>query len=224
MSRYLRAILVVIFAFFYIVFASYLPSEQNVPTAAERKYAKAHSLGSGYSFDSKDGWQTVNVSNLPYKYRPRSTDIHGITKATVHHTYVKTIADQFNSVVMKVWNGIAFSVTKEKPTPVITTWYTGKDLLNPSCWSNPVWAPTDHSYVCAITQEGWVSKPKCFDFLELCTRPERCVFTRVVDSCAGCAKGSKHVDLTRAAFGSLADPDEGILTVFMRHAKEPSEW
>jgi len=122
MGHYSWAILVVIFASFYIAFASYLPSEQNTPTEVEHKYAKAHSLGSGYSFDLEDGWQTVNVSDLSYKYRPRSTDIHRITTTTVHHTYVKTIADQLNSVVMKVWNGIAFPVKKEKPIQVITTW------------------------------------------------------------------------------------------------------
>ncbi len=52
----------------------------------------------------------------------------------------------------------------------------------------------------------------------------RCVFVRVVDTCAGCAKGSKHVDLTKNAFRQLADLDIGTLTVQMRVAKEPEEW
>ena len=47
---------------------------------------------------------------------------------------------------------------------------------------------------------------------------------RVVDTCAGCAAGSKHVDLTRAAFGALASFDEGTLTVQLREATEPSGW
>jgi hypothetical protein len=47
---------------------------------------------------------------------------------------------------------------------------------------------------------------------------------RVVDTCAGCKKGSKHVDLTRGAFGQLADYDEGLLHVQMRQATEPDGW
>lgn len=47
---------------------------------------------------------------------------------------------------------------------------------------------------------------------------------RVVDSCAGCAKGSKHVDLTQAAFKELADLDTGLLTVQMRQATDPEGW
>lgn len=33
------------------------------------KYHKAHSLGDDYRFDPRDGWQTVNVTDLQYKYR-----------------------------------------------------------------------------------------------------------------------------------------------------------
>ncbi len=32
-----------------------------------------------------------------------------------------------------------------KPEPVTITWYTGHDLLNPSCWDNTPWHPS----VCA---------------------------------------------------------------------------
>lgn len=36
--------------------------------ALERRYSTPHSLGDNYQFDPRDGWQTVNVSNLAYKY------------------------------------------------------------------------------------------------------------------------------------------------------------
>lgn len=36
--------------------------------ALERKYTTAHSLGNNYVFDPRDGWQTVNTTNLGYKY------------------------------------------------------------------------------------------------------------------------------------------------------------
>lgn len=89
--------------------------------------------------------------------------------------------------------------------------------------------------------EGWANRPKCFDFLEcqsplfcsiartyirsVCNGPtKKCVFVRVVDTCAGCAPGSKHVDLTRAAFRQLANLDVGILTVKFRRATKPDGW
>lgn len=60
----------------------------------------------------------------------------------------------------------------------------------------------------------------------VCNDSLKCVFVRVVDSCAGCPKGSKHVDLTRAAFSRLADLNMGVLQVQMRRATGPpeSEW
>lgn len=39
----------------------------------ESRYARAHSLGDGYQFDPRDGWETVNVTNLQYKYRREDT-------------------------------------------------------------------------------------------------------------------------------------------------------
>ena len=57
----------------------------------------------------------------------------------------------------------------------------------------------------------------------MCNSPKKCVFVRVVDSCAGCASNSKHVDLTKAAFSSLADLDKGLLTVQMREATDPTD-
>ena len=61
-------------------------------------------------------------------------------------------------------------------------------------------------------------------FAKVCSSTKKCVFVRVVDSCAGCAKGSKHVDLTQAAFKELADLDTGLLTVQMRQATDPEGW
>lgn len=58
----------------------------------------------------------------------------------------------------------------------------------------------------------------------VCNTPKKCVFVRVVDSCAGCKKGSKHVDLTQAAFKELASLDEGLLQVQMRQATDPDGW
>ncbi len=40
----------------------------------EARYTRAHSLGKNYQFDSRDGWQTVNASNLQYKYSREPED------------------------------------------------------------------------------------------------------------------------------------------------------
>jgi len=106
---------------------------------------------------------------------------------------------------------------------VVVTWYTGHDLENPSCWNKSVWTPTDESHACAVTLDGWSDKPKCLEFLELCLG-KKCVFVRVVDTCAGCAPGSKHVDLTKAAFTALGSLDVGIMNVKMRKATTPKKW
>jgi len=223
----------------------------------EKRYSTAHSLADNYRFDPRDGWQTINVTNLQYKYsrsaaelgteEATSQDIHrkhgrrSTKKSKSQKTNTKTktktsakssAASTSSNSVSNAASGLLGSVKSVmdtikaigSPEPVTITWYTGKDLLNPSCWSTPTWAPTDESFACALTLEGWTDRPKCFKFLELCNSPKKCVFVRVVDSCAGCAPGSKHVDLTKAAFTQLADLNEGTLTVQMRQATDPDGW
>ncbi|KAI0693787.1 hypothetical protein BC835DRAFT_1352026 [Cytidiella melzeri] len=227
----------------------------------EARYAHAHSLGDHYQFDPRDGWQTVNVSNLAYKYRrdnpfelegaqaakePEELAKRAPTKSKAHaKPKIHSTSKSKSKTKTKSTNnakasskpntkGVTNSVSSlskiidsikgvGSSEPVTITWYTGHDLLNPSCWSDSVWAPTDNSFAAALTLEGWTTKPKCFKFLELCSTSSKCVFVRVVDSCAGCAKGSKHVDLTQAAFKELADLDQGLLTVKMRQATDPAD-
>ncbi|KJA29959.1 hypothetical protein HYPSUDRAFT_126488 [Hypholoma sublateritium FD-334 SS-4] len=183
---------------------------------SESKYTVAHSLGDDYTFDPRDGWQAVNVTNLEYKYQSRT----GKFPQRRAKKSKSALGDAIDAV-KNIWKGLkAFGTTE----PVTITWYTGHDLLNPSCWANGKWAPTDASFAAALTLEGWTTRPKCFKFLELCNSPKKCVFVRVVDTCAGCAAGSKHVDLTRAAFGQLANFNEGVLKVQLRQATEPDSW
>ena len=47
---------------------------QGYHTDLEARYAHAHSLGDGYLFDPRDGWETVNVTDLQYKYEYRRED------------------------------------------------------------------------------------------------------------------------------------------------------
>ncbi|OSD04342.1 hypothetical protein PYCCODRAFT_148891 [Trametes coccinea BRFM310] len=239
--------------------------------ALERKYTTPHSLGEGYVFSARDGWETVNMTDLVYKYSRANLDSDldddgdgdddysggfGLStleprakkaKKSQSKASKKTTKKAVKNASAKVTSKAAKATTRKltssaggvlsgglskvvnsikgigKPEPVTITWYTGHDLLNPSCWDNTDWHPTDASFAAALTMEGWTTKPKCFKFLELCHSAQKCAFVRVVDSCAGCAKGSKHVDLTKAAFMSLADLNQGMLTVQMRPATDPED-
>lgn len=224
-------------------------------SSLERRYTTPHSLGNSYQFDPRDGWESVNITNLQYKYSPSQVDDNEeelggpvvphahyrrsgkkTTKKTSKKATKKTstknaskgakttsASQSFSGLVGSVKSIVDTMKAVGDPEPVTITWYTGHDLENPSCWSNPTWAPTDSSMACALTLEGWEGRPQCFKFLELCHSNQKCVFVRVVDTCAGCAPGSKHVDLTKAAFSSLADLNEGTLSVQMRPATDPLE-
>jgi hypothetical protein len=40
----------------------------SVRAVSWNRYSKAHSLGDSYIFDPRDGWMSVNATNLQYKY------------------------------------------------------------------------------------------------------------------------------------------------------------
>ncbi|KAK0242732.1 hypothetical protein EDD85DRAFT_946891 [Armillaria nabsnona] len=181
-------------------------------------YTTAHSLGDSYYFHRRDGWSSYNASNISLRTGSGEEVNSGVAKRSE-----KAGKKLGGSKKLKGELDVIGGALK-KIVSAIITWYTGEDLLNPSCWPQPVWTPTDHSFVGAITERGWEGSPKCFDFLELCNGPKKCIFVRVVDTCAGCAPGSKHVDLTKAAFTELASIDQGVLSVDLRPALEPKHW
>ncbi|KIK65367.1 hypothetical protein GYMLUDRAFT_349608 [Collybiopsis luxurians FD-317 M1] len=183
------------------------------PPSSLSRFRRAHSLGESYEFNPRDGWNTFNATarHAPRDgssaLEPRFKKASGKGKQDDTKVSVKDLALEAVGKVLE---------------NVIITWYTGHDLLNPSCWPQPVWTPTDESFVCAITLDGWEDKPKCFEFLELCNGPNKCIYVRVVDSCAGCAAGTKHVDLTKAAFSQLGDLNSGTLSISMRVVQPPA--
>ncbi|KAF7301358.1 DPBB-1 domain-containing protein [Mycena indigotica] len=201
----LALLAVVLFCLASTLVATAVPAVNSTREVTKRKYTTAHSLGEAYTFDPRDGWQSINATDLQSKYR-RSTP--------APKNGISALLDKFR--------GLAGIGTANK---AIVTWYTGHDLDNPSCWSNTKWHPTDESFVCATTLLGWTTnKPKCFDFVELCNGPSKCTFTRVVDTCAGCKTGTHHLDLTRAAFSHLGNFDQGVLNVQVRPASHPADW
>ncbi|KAG6837546.1 hypothetical protein H0H93_007727 [Arthromyces matolae] len=192
--------------------------------AATARNKQSHSLGNNYKFDPRDGWQRMEATDLAYKYHGNSTSTHNHAHAQKRNDLSNHLGlgDKIKDTISKVWKGMkAFGPTDS----VIITWYTGHDLKNPSCWAQGDWAPTDKSFACATTLYGWYDRPKCFDFLELCNGPNKCVFVRVVDTCAGCKEGSHHIDLTRAAFEGLATLDQGkLMNIHCRKATPPETW
>lgn len=104
----------------------------------ESKYTKAHSLDNNYSFDPRDGWQSINVTNLQYKYRREEehhldlpNDLSGNSpslenrskkKKKVHTATHSTggLGKVIAGVVTNIWEGLK---GLGKPEPVTITWY-----------------------------------------------------------------------------------------------------
>ncbi|KAF8211215.1 hypothetical protein K438DRAFT_1806898 [Mycena galopus ATCC 62051] len=189
---------------------------------AKSRYTKPHSLGDSYTFDPRDGWQSFNASNLQHNYPRGSTknDKKKTSFATPKLSFLETLSRPVSKLV-----GMLGMKGEGESQAATVTWYTGHDLLNPSCWANTKWTPTDESFICALTLQGWNNKPQCFKFLEVCHSPLSCIFVRVADTCLGCAPQSHHIDLTKGAFTALANPSEGLLQMNFRTATDPiDEW
>lgn len=115
---------------------------------SEMVYARAHSLGSNYTFHEGDGWESATVFN---PHIPRQSSGSGTTNTSLplpeaglpslatKRTKKPSLADTLVHTINSAWNGLrGFGASKK----VKITWYTGQDLQNPSCWAEPTWAPT----------------------------------------------------------------------------------
>ena len=123
------------------IFAISLPAlalssqASSVRAITESKYSTAHSLGDGYIFDLRDGWQRVNVTNLQYKYRRQSEldfddsqadDYSGIESRSKKPQNAPKKAERkpgLGSAITGVVNGILKGLKGiGKPEPVTITW------------------------------------------------------------------------------------------------------
>jgi hypothetical protein len=99
---------------------------------SESKYTKAHSLDNNYSFEPRDGWQSINVTNLQYKYRREEPDLDDLRgnspslenrskKKKVHAAHHSTggLGQVIAGVVADIWKGLK---GLGKPEPVTITW------------------------------------------------------------------------------------------------------
>ena len=115
---------------------------------SEMAYARAHSLGSNYTFHEDFGWEPVLVSSPRLRRsfsgsEPVNTSLPlpeaGLSSLASKRSKKPSLADTLVHTVDSVWNGLRGLGHSEK---VKITWYTGQDLQNPSCWAESIWAPT----------------------------------------------------------------------------------
>ena len=126
-----------------LIFAA---QSSSVRAVSESKYTKAHSLDNNYSFDPRDGWQSVNVTNLQYKYRrqeeldlgdPRgdSPNLENRGKKNVHHT---SLGQAIAGVVHNIWKGLK---GLGKSEPVTITWYFRILYTRPAGAASHIFSP-----------------------------------------------------------------------------------
>ena len=113
-----------------LVFAAQSSSARAV---SESKYTRAHSLGDNYSFNPQEGWQSLNVTNLQYKYRRQedldptgdlrsNSRLENRSKKKANNAPNNTggLGRVIAGVVAGVWAGLK---GLGKPEPAIITWY-----------------------------------------------------------------------------------------------------
>lgn len=137
----------------------------NPRTVSELRYSRAHSLGDNYQFEARNGWESVNITDLQYKYAS-SIEESGSTATEEGSLEARSgkkkpniplgISNTVKHTLDQVWKGLKGIGQLEK---VKITWfvdfgsffllwflfwfrYTGQDLENPSCWSQSGWAPS----------------------------------------------------------------------------------
>ena len=137
-------LLVVSAATFTCVSATHIDAERM---ALERRYTTAHSLGDNYVFDPRDGWETVNTTNLAYKYNyPRSDALSESALDDDDDDYLDDTenGDYSNSTLVPRAKKTSHAKTKKKAAkasktnecvPLFAIWYrrilTAKSLCSP---------------------------------------------------------------------------------------------
>lgn len=101
-----------------MTFASH-PAVPSLPrTITESRYITAHSLGDGYAFNPRDGWQIANVTNLQYKYG-RSQEAEG---ASLMKRKSSTLGDTISAVTGSLKKALEGLKGLGKPEDAVITW------------------------------------------------------------------------------------------------------
>jgi hypothetical protein len=101
---------------------------------ADSRYTRPHSLKSGFEFTAQDGWETVNITNLSYKYRREDHSFPenvgegiGISRRGSKSKNSGSSDSKVKSNVGSAIKGLAKDIVKGlkgigKPEPVTITW------------------------------------------------------------------------------------------------------
>lgn len=96
---------------------------------AQSKYTKAHSLEDNYNFDPRDGWESINVTDLHYKYR--RNPLFDSTNSTTSQLAAKrstkkpskagfALSETIGGIISGVFKGLK---AIGNPQTVTITWY-----------------------------------------------------------------------------------------------------
>jgi len=102
----------------------------NTRAMEDNRYDKAHYLPESHSFDPRDGWEVVNISNLNYKYHASSQKDHSFHRALrrsskykeTHEKASNTSTGVLGTVVQSFTSVFAGLVGKGSTQGVIITW------------------------------------------------------------------------------------------------------
>ncbi|KAG6918920.1 hypothetical protein DXG01_010575 [Tephrocybe rancida] len=102
-------------SFSFIAFFFAIPVFTLAAATAQKNYP-AHSLGSEYKFDPRDGWQAMEATDLSYKYRSNATSAN---HRSPDKRAVTSLGDSITGVISHVWDGMK---AIGKSNPVTITW------------------------------------------------------------------------------------------------------
>jgi hypothetical protein len=88
--------------------------------APESRYSRSHSLGDSYEFDPRDGWETVNVTDLSYKYNTANNAARNVQlaeRSIATSPFAKDSAA--GRIIHDIWNGLK---ALGAPQSVTITW------------------------------------------------------------------------------------------------------
>jgi len=92
----------------------------------------------------------------------------------------------------------------------IITFYDGASLNNAACYGRgglPKYNAKPSDLIAAVSMKG---ESMCFKCLKI-TNKKKSVIVKIIDKCASCKPN--HIDLSPAAFNTLADSDLGVVKI-----------
>lgn len=99
------------------------PGRGTVHASTKSRYSRAHSLGDSYQFHERDGWQSVNITDMDYKYNKplekRGKKGKHSSKPPHGSKGNSGLGGAINHILGDVWNGLK---AIGEPEPVTITW------------------------------------------------------------------------------------------------------